>query len=189
MQKILLWFGYDIYDVNATKNKKINNLDYVLCIIYAFISLINAIWGMDSLSLVKLNNDAEFRITQDSLKALFLMIINGIILVRMNLKLYIECKDKEFMASNKLNERQRQCAIIKIKAIDKRMQLIYYCYIIDLIILIMNTMYSGINSSLATLIFIPIIITLVNNFIDIAKNKYNAEEHISYELNSLDGLK
>ena len=190
MRKILRWLGYEIPDHKVKKNKIINNADYVLCIVYAIISFINAVWGMDSLNLGQINSNGGFDITKDTLKTIFLMIINCIILIRMNIRLYIECKDKELSASKGLNEQQQQCTTIRIKALDHRIHFIFYCYLIDLLILLMNIIFipNNIRSSLAILIFVPILVTLGNNFIDIAKNKYNAEEKISYVLSSMNGV-
>lgn len=191
MHKILIWLGYEISDTKVKKNKGANNFDYFLCVVYAVISLINAVWGINDLSLGMFNKDGKFHITIEALRTISLMIINGIVLVRMNIKLYIECKKKEDLASEELDMQQKQCATVKIRAIDKRMQFIFYCYVVDALILLMNIFFihNGIGNSLATWIIIPILMTLGNDFIDIAKNKYGAEEKISYELSTMKGVK
>lgn len=191
MHKILIWLGYEIPDVKVKKNRGINNFDYFLCVVYAVISLINAVWGINNLSLGTLKGNGKFGITVDALRTIFLMVVNGIVLVRMNIKLYIECKEKESLASSGLDEQQKQCATVKIRAIDKRIQFIFYCYVVDILVLLMNIFFihNGIANSLAAWIVIPIFVTLGNNFVDIAKNKYAAEEKISYELETLKGVK
>lgn len=191
MHKILIWLGYEIPDIKVKKNKGANNFDYFLCMVYAVISLINAAWGINNLSLEMLNKDGKLDISIEALRTLFLMAINGIVLIRMNIKLYIECKKKEDLASEELDVRQRQCATVKIRAIDKRMQFIFYCYVVDVLVLLMNILFihNGIGNSLAAWIIIPILMTLGNDFVDIAKNKYSAEEKVFYELSTMKGVK
>lgn len=189
MHKILKHIGYEVCDKSEAHNKKLNHIDYFFCLVYMVISLINALMGVGALKLVEVV-DEHFTLNNASMKTFLLILINAVVLIRLNIRLYIECKDKELKAQNELEDSQKDCVKIRIKALDKRLAFLRYCYYADIIIFLINIIFvkNGIESSLSVIIILPIILTFCNNMIDIAKNKYFADEKITYEFSSLEGV-
>lgn len=190
MRKILKYAGYKLEECGDVKNRKTNNVDCFLCIVYAIISLVNAVMGMNSLKLVVWNATGQAKMNINSIKTILLILVNAIVLIRLNIKLYVEGKDKELDIEKEMDEGQKDLLTIKIETLDKRIQMIYHCYVVDLVIFIINVCFlkNGIESSISILIILPIVITLYNNLIDIGKRKYNVGEKVSYGLSSLEGV-
>ncbi len=189
MRKILEHMGYETRGSGEARNKKLNNADCIFCIFYMVSSLANALMGAGALNLIK-TVDEHVEVSDDLPRTLLLISVNAIILFRLNIRLYIECKDKEMEIAGNLDESKKDIVTIKIKALDKRLSYLKYGYVIVGLIFLINIIFikNGIESSLSVVIIIPILLTFYNNMIDIGKNKYDLKEKITYEFGTLDGV-
>jgi len=189
MRKILEHMGYETRGRGGVRNKKLNNMDCFFCIAYMASSLVNALMGVGALNLIK-KVDEHLELSEDLPKTLLLICVNAIILFRLNIRLYIECKDKEMEIAENIGASKKNIVNIKIKALDTRLSYLKYGYVIVGLIFLINIIFikNGIESSLSVVIIIPILLTFYNNMIDIGKNKYDLKEKITYEFATLDGV-
>lgn len=186
MQWLLKKYNYRVNNKQGNTNELFNIIDCILCLIYAVISIINAINGIDSMQLYSNNNSASSNAyTTTIMETILLLIINIVILLRLNIKLYLKSRnDKEKALGELVNSKYKKVTSIVIKTWDKRIQLIKYVYLADFIIIVMNIYYkSSIETSLSLIVILPIIVTLLNNLIDIAENKFCAEAEVEYTFN------
>ncbi len=172
------YYKYNITNPYEISNKIPNNIDYVLCVIYMCISLFNAISGIGTMHLFTETEVIDFSVV----KTLLLIIVNMVVLFRLNLRLYIkrnQAKEKALKAI--FYDDINNVTKILTDPLDKRIQLIKYVYLIDFVIIVMNICYkSTIETSLSTIVILPIVITFWNNIIDIAEHKYSAEAKVMY---------
>lgn len=192
MKRILRFFKYKIHDETGNVNKKANDWDYFLCWLYAIISLYNAISGIGTMKLF-----AEFDLSRgiegivaspnfnSVVKTILLLVINLIILIRLNIKCYIKkCESKENALMNYNNDDSiRGVLEIITQTWDRRIQLLKYIYLMDVVIIVMNFYFrASVETSLAWLVILPIFVTLLNNLLDIAENKYSAEPGVLFSV-------
>lgn len=179
----------DVYTINDSlraHNKTHNIIDYCLCWMYAVISMANAILGIKELNMnVYEINNGKININLQGIETILLLIVNFIILFRLNIKLAILRKDLEQQIRI---EEIAESNIIKINihAIDKRIKYIHYSYIVECVIFIMNIIYKKeIETSLAVLVILPIFLTLYNDITDVEKNRCDAKEKITFEYSTI----
>lgn len=158
--------------------KRYHNVDYILCVVYFIISMVNAVSGVSSMAIFA---GIGGMFAPQGIETSLLLMINFIVMARTNLKLVILKSDKTKTVKEEL-EGENSLIKIKVHAIDQRMQILVYAYLIETVILIMNIIYkSPIEDSLSMLVFIPVILTTYNEMIDIWKYKYNVQERITFE--------
>lgn len=192
MRWLLQLYKYEVNDLAEKRNKRINNLDCILCIMYAVLSLVNAVWGASALRLFFKIEDISNPMliipmifseeNFPAIKTILLLIINIIILFRLNIKLYIRRNEaKEQALLEILSYNYKEVNEVITKTWDMRIQLIKYVYLMDIVVILMNMYYkTSIETSLSLIVIIPIIVTLLNNLTDIAENKFSAKANILY---------
>ncbi len=190
MCSILKKIAYIVKDEEGKNNKIANNFDYALVHIYAIISMFNAITSIGTTKLFVTTSEIDklqgFQAVWDEylpvIKTILLLIVNAIILVRLNIKLYIKEQNIEKEAiMNVLFEKSVDVVKVVVIPLRRRMQLIKYVYVIDIVIILMNVYYkSSIETSLSLIVILPIFVTWVNNLIEIAENKFSAEPIVHY---------
>lgn len=144
--------------------------------------MINTILGISNLQVAIWNNG---KINVAGVTTLLLMVVNIIVLLRINISLYIQGSLMECEIKMELSQKQKPIIDkIKIAAIDKRISLIKNCYYIDGTIYVLNLIFRGnkIGPSLCIIVFLSIVMTLFNNIIDISKTKYMAKERVFFEV-------
>lgn len=179
MRWILEVYNYNIGNGKGKNNKFVNIIDCIFCVVYTIISLINAVMGIGTLTIFNKNNQNDVLTV---VKSVFLITVNIIVLLRLNIKLYIKGKETEENALKKISDANSEVAYINVNTWNKRIQLIKYVYVADVVIIVMNFLYkSTIETSLSAVVIFPIIVTFINNFIDIAENMYQATPKIVYQ--------
>ena len=114
MRKLLKKFSYDIVDKDGNNNKKANNLDLILLVVYTGISLFNALKPL-------INNTST---------SLLVCLINIIILIRMNISIYIKNKECIKSETEKLANTGKVIKELFVYTGNVRMNIITYGYLI-----------------------------------------------------------
>lgn len=186
MRWLLEKYNYKIGNEEGKNNRFANIIDCIFCVVYAVISLFNAFMGINTMAIFDTNNQGDIMST---IRTVLLIVINIIVLLRLNIKLYIKGKETAESALKEFCDADTGLNIpdININTWNKRIQFIKYVYVIDAVIIIMNFIYkSTIETSLSTIVFLPILVTLFNNIIDIAENMYQATPIIDYQYTAED---
>lgn len=170
MKWILKKFGYEIDDSNK-KNRLYNNLDYIFAFIYFSISVYNARVCVYTITFF----DKDGNIILDSITTLLLVVINIVILIRLYIKLTIQLKDKKNYIKANLSKKERYDKIV-IDPLEKRILIVIFVSVCCLIIIFFIWRYGNMVVDSASLIAIICAgLTLFNDLIDIAINKYTAK--------------
>lgn len=163
---ILTKFSYEIKNLAGSKHKWSYKADLAFLLIYTVISLYNA--------LTMLFPNTTLSNIQGTSPSLFMVILNIIVLVRLNISIYI--KKKESINST-INDLLNKGVVkkIDIKAWQSRLGIIYIGYVIDIVISIYYFFYGKVVSeSLAVIGIIAILETFLNSFLDNVTARYEA---------------
>lgn len=171
MQWILEKCCYNIQDLSGNNNRRPLNADLCLLIVYTAFSLFNAIlvwipqpilnkWGIMS---------------GGTPPTLIIIIINFIVLVRLNISLYIKAKGNMEAELQKLYIQRQVITELSINTWRIRMWIVSVGYFMDLIVGIVCIIYGAQTySSLSVIVIISIIETFLNNLIDNYEIRYMA---------------
>lgn len=170
MKWILVKFDYDIED-SYIKNKLCNNFDYVFSVLYFLISLYNA-W-ICAYTVTFFDEDGKFMLT--SITTFLVIAINIVVLFRLYIKLHIQSIDEENNIKANLNINERYDKII-IESLQRRKELLRNVWLICFVIISFVWFYGDIVvKSVGLLAVVCASLTLLNDLMDIAINKYSAK--------------
>lgn len=170
MQYILKKLSYEIINTSGNNNKYACIVDWILLIIYSSISLFNAIkiWLPNNVIIF-------FNLSTGNIPSLAIIVINIIVLIRINLSLYIKSKNNMKKELQKMKDTRKVASLINISTWDKRMQIVVWGYIIDAVVALFNIFYgTTVSGSLSVIVIIAIIETFINNTIDNLEIRYEA---------------
>jgi len=171
MQWLLERCCYSIQDLSGKNNRRSLNVDLCLLIIYTVLSFFNAalVWVPQAV----LN---KFKImSSGSPPTLIVIIINFIVLFRLNISLYIKAKNNMEAELHKLRVQRQVVTELSINTWRIRMWIVVIGYIIDLVVGILCIIYGAqIYSSLSMIVIISIIETFFNNLLDNYEMRYMA---------------
>ncbi|MCI8798546.1 hypothetical protein NSB25_13830 [Acetatifactor muris] len=163
---ILTKFSYEVKNTAGNKHKWSYKSDLVFLYIYTGCSLYNAV--------MMLFPNAALANSPGASPSLLVVILNIIVLVRLNISIYIKKKESINATVNTLLNK----GVIKkidIKAWQSRLGIIYIGYAIDIVISVYYFFYGqAVSESLAVIGIIAIMETFINSFLDNLVARYEA---------------